>query len=317
MKILKYINDENNFCLVHKTKIFIYYLILRNNHFYYFESYLKKNFQKTKKISSKLLKKEIKKTEILIFDDFITLTKSNNFLSNRENDYHILSETFGNQRYVTFCIIDKNFNKIKEFDGQRYSPTFIFSYILFKFNFNISLHLHSFGEYFIKDIPIIDKKKLKKYAGIMFYKYKKLSFKDINIDFDLFWYSKDERFIMKTFLYYDKIININKEKIISYFKLENQEKKISYVYYAMCFFSSMFFIDFIKKNNITNSKIAINSCLFKINLCKDFFNDTNDYYFSNLNDLKNGLLFFIDKNYYNYIKMIKNKYNKNITKKIK
>ena len=75
MKILKYINDENNFCLVHKTKIFVYYFIFKDNKYSYYESYLKKNFQKTKKISNKLLKKEITKTEVLLYDDFLLLAK--------------------------------------------------------------------------------------------------------------------------------------------------------------------------------------------------------------------------------------------------
>jgi hypothetical protein len=320
MRILKYINDENNFCLVHKTKIFIYYLLFRDKQYYYFETYLKKNFQKTKEISGKLLKKEILKTEVLFFDDFIVSGKSNNFLSQKINDYHIVTETFGNEEYVTFCLMDKNLNKIKEFKGQRYSPTFISSYILFKFNLNFSLHLHSFMEYLIKDISEKDKLKLKKYSGILFYKYKKFIFDDIKVNFDLFWYSGDERFIMNIFLYYDKIIKINKEKIISYFMLNDKEKKISYIYYAVCFFSSMFIIDFIKTNNIKNSKIAINSCLFKINICKKFLNDindTNEYYFSDLNNLKNGLIFFTDKKFFEQIKLIKNKYEKKILEKMK
>jgi hypothetical protein len=39
MRILKYINDENNFCLVHKTKIFIYYLLFTDKKYHYFETF--------------------------------------------------------------------------------------------------------------------------------------------------------------------------------------------------------------------------------------------------------------------------------------
>ena len=315
MKIIKY-ESQDHYCLVHKTKSFIYYLIFKDNKYYYYESYLK-NFNKTKKISSKLLSQKIINTKIHYYDDFILSHKADNYLSNRINDYQMFAETFGNDGGVTFCVIDKNSNKINQFEGQRYSPTFIFSYILYRFNLNISLQFHSFGEIFIKDINLKDKKRLKKYAGIMFYKYQKMIFEDIKIKFDFFLYSLDERFLFKTFIYYDKIININVDRIISFFKLNDKQKKISYIYYAMSYFSSLFFIDYIKKNNITNSNVSINSCLFKIDVCKTFFNDSNNYFFSPLSNLKNGLIFFIDNKYNDKIELIKNKYNKNMKKKIK
>ena len=57
MKILKYINDENNFCLVHKTKIFVYYFIFKDNKYSYYESYLKKKFSKNKEDIKQTIKK--------------------------------------------------------------------------------------------------------------------------------------------------------------------------------------------------------------------------------------------------------------------
>jgi len=317
MKIIKYETESNDFCLVHKTKMFVYYLLFKNNKYHYFESYTCKKQKKTKKISFKLLKQKIIKTSINHYDDFILSYKADNYLSNINNDYHLVSETFGNDNYVTLCVIDNNLQKIKEFQGQKYSPTFIFSYILYKFNFNFSLGFHSFGELFIGEISKRDKLKIKKYVDLMFYKYINYKFEDINIDYKYFMQSMNERYLFNCFFHYDKIINVNIDKIIQSFNLFDNHKKISYVYYGMCYFSCLFFIDFIKKNNIKNSKISINSCLFKIKICESFFNDTNTYFFSTFNNLKNGWIFFIDDKYNQHINLIKNKHSKKMFKGVK
>lgn len=317
MKLIKYRTNNNDFCLVHKTKIFVYYLMLQNNKYYYFESYLK-NFNKTKKISEKLLKKKVTNVEVTEYDDYNLAAKADNFLSQIENDYHIISETFGNNKYTTFIVLDKKLNKILDLKGQRHSPTFIASYILYRFNFNLSLEFHSFGDFFIKEIPESDQLKIKRYARMMFLKYKKYNFQDIKIDFDLFWLSTDERYLIKSFLYYDKVININTDRIIDFFSLHEKEKKISYVYYGVSYFATLFFIDYIKKNKIKNSKISINSCLFKVNFCKFFIDDdSNEYFFSSLNNLKNGLIFFTEERFNDKIKLMKNKYFKNKINEVK
>jgi hypothetical protein len=315
MKIIEYKTNNNDFCIVHKTKMFIYYLVFKNNNYYYYESYSFKNYNKTKKVCSKLLKKDIVKTIISNHDDFILSYKADDYLSKIKNDYHLVAETFGNDNCITFCIL-KDFKKIKEFKGQKYSPTFIFSYVLYKFGFNISPHFHSYGDFFTQDINEKDKKKLRKYAGIMFYKYMKYNFSDININFKFFMYSLNERFLFKNFIHYDSIIKININRINDFFNLNDNQKKINYIYYAMSYFSSLFFIDFIKKNNIKNCNVSINSCLFKIELCKTFFDNTNNYYFSSLNNLKNGWMFFIDDKYNKSIKLIKDKYKINMIKKV-
>ena len=316
MKIIEYKTDFNDFCIVHKTKMFIYYLVFKNNKYSYYESYSNKNYNRTKKICSKLLKQEISKTNIYSYDDFLLSYKADNYLTKKNNNYHIISETFGNDNCITFCVI-KDGKKIKELKGQKYSPTFIFSYILYRFRINISMNLHSFGNFLIQDIDEKDKKKLRKYSGIMFYKYINYNFNDINMNFNYFIYSLNERFLFKAFMYYDRIIKIDTNKINIYFSLNDDLKKISYIYYAMSYFSSLFFIDFIKKNNIKNSNISLNSCLFKIQISQTFFNDSNSYFFSPLNNLKNGWMFFIEYKYNDCIKLIKNKYEINMIKKVK
>jgi hypothetical protein len=107
MKIIKYETSSNNFCLVHKTKIFIYYLFSINNKYYYFESYFSKNYRKTKKICSRMLKEQITKTSSEEYDDYLISHKATNYLTEK-SDYHLVSETFGHNRYITFCAIDKN-----------------------------------------------------------------------------------------------------------------------------------------------------------------------------------------------------------------
>jgi hypothetical protein len=317
MKIIKYETKSNDYCLIHKTKMFIYYLIYKDKKYYYYESYSVKNYKKTKIVSSRLLKQPITKISSCDYDDFILSRKADDFLSKTKNDYHLVSETFGNDNCITFCVTDNNLKKIKQFKGQKYSPTFIFSYVLYRFGFNFSPHFHSYGEVFIQDINDKDKKKIKKYAGLMFYKYINYNFNDIKINFKYFTHSLNERFLIKSFIHYDEIFKIDINKINYFFNLNNNQKKISYIYYGMCYFSSLFFIDFIKKNNIKNSKISINSCLFKIKLCQTFFNDSNTYFFSPLNNLKNGWIFFTEPQYNKYIKLIKDKYMLNMIKKVK
>jgi hypothetical protein len=321
MKIIKYETDSNDFCLIHKTKMFNYYLFFKNNNYYYYESVLKKKFMQTKRIASKILNKKIIKTYATEHDDFLVACAGNNFISEKINDFHICSETFGLNKYDTFCVFDKNLKNIKKIKGQKHSPTFIFSYILYKFNLNLSLHFHSFSDFFIKEVEEKDKKKIKKYAGILYYKYQKYNFEDINIDSELIWNSLDKRYLMKTFLHYDNIINIDTVKIINHFNLEDKEKKLSYISYAMCYFSTLFFIDFIEKNKINNSNISIFSCLFKIKLCRFFLennnNNNNNFFYSPFNSFKNGLLFFTNTLYNDKFKLLKNKYEKIVIKKIK
>ena len=317
MKLIKYKTNTDDYALVHKTGAFVYYLIFKNNQYHYFESYLK-NFNKTKRISEKMLQKKIIDLEVIEYNDYDLTAKADNFLSQKVNDYHLISETFGDNQYSTFTVLDKNLNRIIDLKGQRHSPTFISSYILHKFNFNLSLEFHSFGEVFLKQIDKKDELKIKKYTGLMFYKYKKYQFEDIKINFDLFWFSMDERYLMKTFFHYDKVIKIDTEKIINHFSLQDKEKKISYVYYAASYFATLFFIDFIKSNKIKNCKISINSCLFKVNFCKNFMDDkSNEYFFSSLNNLKNGLIFFTEEKLNDKIVLIKNKYFKNKTNEVK
>ena len=319
MKIIKYETNCDDFCLVHKTKLFNYYLFFKNNNYYYFESILKTKFLQTKKIVSRFLKKEITKNHATEYEDFLIACKGHNYISKKTNDFHIASETFGLNKYTTFCLFDQNLKKIKDLKGQRHSPTFIFSYVLYKFNFNMSIHFHSFGDFFIKEINEKDKKRLKKYAGIMFHKYQKYNFQDINMDSELFWNSLSQRYLTRAFIHYDNLIDIDAIKIINHFNLQKQEKKLAYIYYCMCYFSTLFFIDFIKKNEIKNSNVSIFSCLFKIKLCRTFLenNSNNNYFYSPFNALKNGLICFTEDQYNENFKLLKNKYEKIITNKIK
>lgn len=307
MKLIHYKTAGDDYCTVHKTKMFIYYVLFKSSQYYYYESHTVRNYYKTKKVAERLLGNKIIDQFSQEHDDFEASYKAENYLSHRKNDYHLITETFGNDGFITFCAF-KDGKKIEQRKGQRHSPTFIFSYILFRFGFDMSTQYHSFCEPLIKDIPQRDKHRLQKIAGVMFYKYQKLNFKDINVDFKYFMYSADFKFLFKVFTYYDDVIKIDTQRIINFLGLTTEEKKLGYIYYAMCYFSSLFFINFIKKNKIENSNISINSCLFRVEVCKTFFNDSNSYFFSPLINLKNGWMLFTEQKYNQCVSMLKDKY---------
>jgi hypothetical protein len=315
MIVIKYEKDNSNYCLVHKTSHFVYYLLVKNNNFYYYENFNNRYCDKTLKICKKFLKTNNLNISNENYDDFILAYKCDEYVYGK-NDYHLITETFGNDGCVTFCVIQDGL-KIKELKGQRFSPTFIFSVILTKFNFEYGTNYHAYCDHLLNFVDYSDKNilKIKKYINLLFSKYVNYSFEDLNINFNYFWKTKDVKIATNAIFYYEKIINLNIEKIINRFNLTDKNKKFGTIYYGLCYFVYLYFKYQIKAMNIKNKKIIINSCVFNIKLMQKFFiNEDNKYIFSEFNSIKTFWLMFIDKKYNHLALTVKDKYKKRMKK---
>lgn len=316
MKIIKYQENENKYVLVYKTKIFIYYLFIINNNPYYYERYNSKNYNKTLKICKRFLKTNQLKISSSDYDNYELAYKCDSF-AYKKSDYHLSSETYGNDKGVTFCVYKDGIKK-EEFKGQKRSSTFITSYILTKFHFPFPPQYYIYCDLLMPFINETEIKKINRYCKILFLKFLNYEFEDIKVNFEHLCHTNQFYYINKIFSDYDQKIKIDVKKIIHKFNLENNfNKKAAFIYYSTTYFGILFFKDYIKKNNIQNSKIIINCCIFGGQYFSKYFNDSNQYIFSEYNSLRNGWMFFIDQKYNDYLKIIKeNKRKEKIQKHI-
>lgn len=306
MKILKYEKDETNFAIVYKTKIFIYYLIVVNNKPFYYERINGKNYNKTEIILKKFFKEKNIKLIENHYDDF-TLAKRCDDYAYGKKEHYLISETFGDNKKKVFYIF-KNDKEIDSLKGQRHSPTFLTSYLMTKFKFPVGPLYYFYCDIFIDFIDEATRKKIRRYCDYFFNKFINYQFKDIGINFNSMINVNNNKYYAKIFSFYDKIISFKYEKILSIFNFQNDtNKKLGAIYYGCSYFSFLFFQHYIKKYEIKNSKIMINSCLFGNIFCQKFFNDSNEYIFSDYNILRKGWMFFIDKKYNQYVHLIDNK----------
>ena len=312
MKIIKYEKDQNNYVLIFKTRIFIYYLFNINNVISYHQKFNGKNYNKTYKISKKIFKTNELKISSQKYDDYTLAYKCDSYVYGK-SEYYITSETYGDEKGVTFCVF-KDGQKKDIFKGQRYSATFLTSYLMTKFEFPFPPHYYIHCDIFIPFMDMSQMNKINRYCEFLFFKFSKFDFKDIKVNFEHLLHTSNFYYMTKIFSYYDEIIKINTKKIIKKFNLEGDfNKRCGTIYYALSYFSLLFFKLYIKQNKIENSKILINSCLFGNKYCKEYFDDSNEYIFSDYNSLRNGWMFFIDEKYNKYISKTENELKQKIT----
>jgi hypothetical protein len=304
--IIKY-STEKNYCLVHKTRFFTYYLVYKNNKYGYYEKFLSKYYNKTYKICARILKNKNLMIEEVKIDSYEIFYKFNLFLlkNKHEEHYCIMSETLGDDKYKTYSVY-KDGKEIKSFFGQRNSATFIISF----FDYKIKT-MNSFDEKFLnvyknfnfnnKDFQInkyFSEKEIflyKRYIKRLHYFYKKHIFDDIYINFYLLNKSYDQnKIFMKIFDYYDKIFGDFFIKVINTLKLK--DRLVYFYQYFKYYFSFLILISYIDDNRIKDKTIILYCCVFTANRVKDFLDKKNNYIVNEYISLKEKTLLFIDNN---------------------
>jgi hypothetical protein len=304
LKILKYIKDDDNYCLVYKTKQYIHYAIKKNNQLYYHLTFNIKNYFKTHKICKKILNSKNISVELKSYDFFYLANEYSNYINN--SDYNLILNAYGEDDYV----ITKIYNKNKElffFKDINKSPCFIASYIFYLFNcFGEKYHgylIDDFKPYIKKHDEKIDFLILR-YIRYVFYKFINYNL-NIKSNFELFQHSDIDFHNKYYFLFFkelDNVIKINKNKILKKFQINNKNELMGYIYYYNAYIYSIYlnyYLNFIDKKDVT---ISITCCSFH----NDFFVEKIKY-FMNMNNIhyiklnfKKNLLLFTDKNFKNY-----------------
>jgi hypothetical protein len=305
--IIKY-KLGNNYCLVHKNKIFSYYLLYKNNKYHFYEKILNKYHNRTYDISTRLLgNKELEIEEIKIDNYKIFYKLNQTLLENKDEDHYcLMSETTGDNNYYTF-VVYKNGKPIDCFKGQKHSITFLILYFDYKIlsiplkNKELLMNWQNV-DYITKKIKdfknIFTEKEIvfyKRYLKYVFYHYKKHKFEDIYVNFNLMTKSKDiKKAFVKNFNYYDNIIGDHFEKIVN--KLDLKDNFIYFYQYFKYYFALLIFLDYIDEHKIQNKNIILYSCVFLVEHIKDFLDKKNNYIISPYIILKEKMLLFIDEN---------------------
>jgi hypothetical protein len=312
MTIIKY-KQGNDYCFVQKNNNISYFLVKKNMKYYYYEKYFTTNYNKTYEIICRLFKTKILEIEKIEIDSYEVIYKMCKFLflkNKNENHYCLISETFGNQNYISFQIY-KNNKIIDKYQGVKYSASFLVAYFDYKMSTmfpNNEEFLINFKDtkYNIKQsenvISLLTEKELKKYeryCRYLFYFYIKFQYKDLYINFDSITKKDIKKYLIKTYEYYDKIFGDLFEKII--LRLINKKEIIKnnlnqfYTYFKY-YFPFINFLYYLKNNNIKNNKILMHSCIFSLKHIKNFLNTDNSYYINDNVIMREKMLLFIDKN---------------------
>lgn len=304
--IIKY-KLGSNYCLVHKNKIFTYYLLFKNQKYYFYEKILDKFYDKTYDIACKLLESKNIEVEEVKHDNYNVFYKLNRTLLENPNDEHycLMSETSGDINYQTF-VIYKDGKMIDAYKGQRHSVTFLVLYLDYKFlsisfankdllaNWQNIDYITQKGKNFKSFFSQKEIIFYKRYLKYIFYYYQKIEFKDIFIDFNLITKSKDaKKTLVKNFIYYNSIFGDYFEKIIN--KLNLNDKIIYFYQYFKYYFVILIFLDYLEKNKIKNKNVILYTCLFLIEHVQDFLDKKNNYIISPYIILKEKMLLFIDE----------------------
>ena len=326
MIIIKHYN-ENNYCLVHKNKLFINMLVFYEKKFYYYEKIFSKNYNKISKIASKLLKDKnlkITHTDVNYYDLVYKMKKT--LLKEKEEDfYYLMSETFCHDALETFCVYN-NKEKIFSLKGEKYSSTFLVTY----FDYKMNSILNSDENFIVDNLNLrdINKKskkikeyftdkeinKYKRYINFLYNKYKKFNFNDLYIRFDFISNvsgHEARKILIKSYEHYDQFFNEHIENIMKTINLG--ERLIFFYQYFKYYFTFLIFLDYIRENKIENKIIILFSCIFAVDHIKDFLYNKNNYIINYYFTLKEKLLLFFDENISNEERneLIKNDQKKN------
>lgn len=317
MKILKYTKDEDNYCLVYKTKQYIHYLIKKNKELYYHLTFNVKNYNKTNKICKKILNSNNISVELKNYDFFDLTNKYNDYVNNY--DYNIILNPYGEDDFV----ITKIYNKEKEFLSFKdinKSPCLIASYIFYLFDcFNEKYH-----GYLVDDFKPYIKKHDKKIDFLILRYIKYIFYKFINYDlniksnFELLYHCDINFYNKYYFLFFkelDKIVKINKDKILKKFQINNKNELMGYIYYYSAYIYSIYLNYYLNFINKKDAKISITCCSFYndffVEQIKNFMSKTNIDYIK-LNFKKN-IIFFTETEFkkYDILKKLQKKHKIN------
>lgn len=331
MTIIKY-EQGNNYCLVQKNNYFLYFLLYKNNKFYYYEKILSKNKNKTNQIVKKFFNnKEIKTSEIKI-NVYEVLYKMCVFLLHQnEQHYCLISETFGDNNFISFQTYKDGFI-VDKYYGVKNSASYLVAY----FDYKIASLFPNNKDFLInfKDtryntknseniLTIMTEKEIsfyKRYFQYLFYLFKKMEFSDLYISFDLMTKMKNiKKFLIKTYEHYDAIIGKYFEKVILNISKKNEKIKNNFFYffsYFKYYFPFLNFIFYLKDNKIKNQTVILHSCIFSIKYIESFLDNNNNYIINHNVIMREKMLLFIDEKIKKEeIQMILNSDEKNKTKK--
>jgi len=311
MKVLKYIKDNDNYCYVQKTKIFIHYLLYTKNNFFYYFTLNPKNYSKTNLICKRFLKSNDLKIELSEYDSFDLINKYNNY--KYKTDYNIITSVYGEENFNVVKIFKKN-QEIISFKEINKTPTFIYGYIFHKFNYKYSATFHgalieNYASYYKKHPENKIHLLIFRYYKYLTHKYIRYNF-NIRSNFELLQYC-DKNFKDKYyFLIYselDKLIKINKDKILKKFKINNENELFGYIYFYNNYLFDFYYQYYLQFIDDKKSNISMTACAFNTDKIYNNAKDIMIYDILTLTKLnfKKYLIFFIEERLNKYLFLIK------------
>lgn len=311
MKILKYIKDNANYCLVQKTNVYIHYLLKKNNQIYYYFSLGSKNYHKTNKICKKLLSHNDLKIELHIYDTYELINAYNESINS--SDYHVIINPYGEENFDIVRIYKKN-NLFLSFKDMNKSPIFANSYIFYLFNYKHNATFHGF---FINHYLKFYKKHKKHKLIVRYYLYLTKLFINLNIkiqsNFETLLHSNSlfkDKYLFLLYAEFDKIIKIDKNKILKKFDISSEEELYGYLYYYnnyLYYFYYQYYCNLIKDEK---ANISITACAFNTPVIYEKVKNIMKNENVNLIKLnfKKYILFFIEKELENYLYLVDQKH---------
>ena len=313
MKLLKYIKDDNNYCLVQKTRLYIHFLLCKENKYHYYFTFNLKNYNKTNKICNKFLKSNNLKVELKNHNSFDLMNQYNNYVN--KTDYNIIISIYGEENFDIVKIYqgEKELVSFKEINK---SPTFIYGYVFHIFGYKYSATYH--GALIEKYVNYYKRHSNDKIHNLIirYYKYLINHFIKYNFNlrsnFELLEYCDvtfKNKYYMFLYLKLDQIIKLNVNKILNKFKISTDEEKFGYIYFYNNYLYDFYYQYYLKFISDKNKKISFTSCGFNTpliyNKTKDILN-YNNLILTKLN-FKKYILFFTEKHLNQYLNLVNEK----------